>query len=212
MSSRKVICKNSDLFYNNAKGKKIGRNFKKSFSPKLELLAKKRSHGVYSGRDKFDQFPVRLPPMDNSNQRPQRAPLNRVRLFEKGHSGGSHKAGQVGDAAVVPQVEGGGSQNTQQLFFFRTEKDFKRENWIFMISEKGLKGGLGGSQQQSRFEAGKPAHFHTFPENIQPETGGVVLFRTPGPGVKDHPVPLFSGPWTGNEGMSAGFIHHRIAV
>lgn len=38
MSSRKFIYKNSKLFYANAKDKKIGRNFKKSFRPKLELL------------------------------------------------------------------------------------------------------------------------------------------------------------------------------
>jgi len=55
MSSRKFICKNSDLFYNNAKGKKTGRNFKKSFRPKLELLEKGLEFR-YKDQKKFNFF------------------------------------------------------------------------------------------------------------------------------------------------------------
>jgi hypothetical protein len=155
-----------------------------------EPSAVKGSYGVYMGHDQFNQFPVRLLPMDNTNPWSQGTPLNRICLFEEGNGGGSHESRQVGNAAVMSQVEGGRSQNLQQLFLFKTKKDFQRANTTLLISKKGLKGSFGGAQEQSGFEVGKPLRVHTFIENIQPEIGGMVFLRTPGPGMKDHSITV----------------------
>jgi hypothetical protein len=64
MSSRKFIYKNSNLFDNNAKGKKTGRNFKKIFRPKLELLPVRSDLQRVNQKRLPDNCPDRLTPDD----------------------------------------------------------------------------------------------------------------------------------------------------